>query len=205
MRKRDFLKAGAIGGLAAAPVLANAQSGPTYNWKMATGWASGPLMDIGSKAFAERMTKTARALGMNRTTFKNASGLPNLRQMTTARDMAKLGLALQRDFPQHYHFFSTREFDYKGTVIRNHNNLLGFCRSFHKLSPVGGPRPEGSEPPVATAVHGHATCGDRDDALMPCLRSGTPNQVGSASGSNGSNRFAHSGETGLTRLCRQCD
>ena len=55
MRKRDFLKASAVGGLAAAPVLANAQAGPTYSWKMATGWASGPLMDIGAKAFAERM------------------------------------------------------------------------------------------------------------------------------------------------------
>lgn len=55
MRKRDFLKAGAVGGLA-IPAVANAQSGPSYNWKMATGWAGGPLMDIGAKAFAERMS-----------------------------------------------------------------------------------------------------------------------------------------------------
>lgn len=75
--------------------------------------------------FAVMMTAKAHALGMNETTFKNASGLPNLRQMTTARDMAKLAMALQRDFPQDYHYFSTREFNYKGTVIRNHNNLLG--------------------------------------------------------------------------------
>lgn len=55
MKKRDFLKAGALGGLA-LPLGAHAQqSGPTYNWKMATGWAGGPLMDIGAKAFAERM------------------------------------------------------------------------------------------------------------------------------------------------------
>jgi len=58
MKKRDFLKAGAgaAAALAALPVEAQ-QSGPTYNWKMATGWASGPLMDIGAKAFAERMAQ----------------------------------------------------------------------------------------------------------------------------------------------------
>jgi D-alanyl-D-alanine carboxypeptidase len=75
--------------------------------------------------FAAIMTEKAHVLGMNDTTFKNASGLPNLRQQTTARDMAKLALALQRDFPQHYHYFSTREFTYKGITHRNHNNLLG--------------------------------------------------------------------------------
>jgi D-alanyl-D-alanine carboxypeptidase len=75
--------------------------------------------------FGDMMTAKAATLGMNDTTFKNASGLPNLRQMTTARDMAKLALALQRDFPQHYHYFSTREFAYRGSVMRNHNNLLG--------------------------------------------------------------------------------
>ena len=75
--------------------------------------------------FADIMTAKAHMLGMSDTTFKNASGLPNLRQMTTARDMARLALALQRDFPQDYHYFSTREFAYKGTIIKNHNNLLG--------------------------------------------------------------------------------
>jgi len=54
------------------------------------------------KAFADRMTRQARALGMSRTTFANASGLPNPRQVTTARDMATLGLRLMRDFPQYY-------------------------------------------------------------------------------------------------------
>ncbi|HTI86428.1 MAG TPA: D-alanyl-D-alanine carboxypeptidase family protein [Alphaproteobacteria bacterium] len=75
--------------------------------------------------FAAIMTEKAHVLGMNDTTFKNASGLPNLRQQTTARDMAKLAIALQRDFPQHYHYFSTREFTYKGLTHKNHNNLLG--------------------------------------------------------------------------------
>src|SRR5829696_7742136 len=56
MKKRDFLKAGAAAGVFAAPAIALAADA-TYNWKMATGWASGPLMDIGAKAFAERMAQ----------------------------------------------------------------------------------------------------------------------------------------------------
>ncbi|MEM8686401.1 MAG: D-alanyl-D-alanine carboxypeptidase [Pseudomonadota bacterium] len=80
----------------------------------------------GSEAnFARRMTRTARALGMNRTTFANASGLPNRRQRTTARDMATLGLRIQRDFPQYYSYFRTRSFTYKGRRYGNHNRLLG--------------------------------------------------------------------------------
>ncbi|MCP5080849.1 MAG: D-alanyl-D-alanine carboxypeptidase [Alphaproteobacteria bacterium] len=76
-------------------------------------------------AFARRMTRTARALGMTRTTFANASGLPNRRQRTTARDMATLGLRIQKDFPQYYTYFRTRSFTYKGRKYGNHNRLLG--------------------------------------------------------------------------------
>ncbi len=76
-------------------------------------------------AFAARMTNTARSLGMTRTTFRNASGLPNPAQVTTARDMATLGLRVQRDFPSYYHYFSIRSFTYKGQVVRTHNRLLG--------------------------------------------------------------------------------
>lgn len=75
--------------------------------------------------FAVAMTKKARALGMTKTSFRNASGLPNRRQKSTARDMAKLGLRIQRDFPQYYHFFKTTKFTYKGRTYGNHNNLLG--------------------------------------------------------------------------------
>jgi D-alanyl-D-alanine carboxypeptidase len=75
--------------------------------------------------FAELMTAKARMLGMSSTTFKNASGLPNRAQKTTARDMAKLALAIQRDFPHYYSYFSTPEFTYKGTTFHNHNHLLG--------------------------------------------------------------------------------
>ncbi|WP_420405911.1 serine hydrolase [Nisaea sp.] len=75
--------------------------------------------------FAIAMTKKARNIGMTRTTFRNASGLPNRRQKSTARDMAKLGLRIQRDFPQYYHYFKTKKFTYNGRTYKNHNNLLG--------------------------------------------------------------------------------
>jgi len=74
--------------------------------------------------FAELMTRKAAELGMRSTTFRNASGLPNPGQMTTARDMATLARALIRDFPQYYHFFSTREFTFQGTTIATHNHVL---------------------------------------------------------------------------------
>ncbi len=74
--------------------------------------------------FALRMTKKARALGMKRTSFRNASGLPNRRQLSTARDMATLARALIRDFSKYYKLFSTKDFVYKGRRHRNHNRLL---------------------------------------------------------------------------------
>lgn len=74
--------------------------------------------------FAVAMTNTARKLGMNRTTFRNANGLPDKAQITTARDMAKLSLALRRDFPQYYHFFKTTTFSFKGRTWNTHNNVM---------------------------------------------------------------------------------
>lgn len=76
------------------------------------------------RAFALAMTAKARKLGMSKTTFRNASGLPNRGQLSTARDMAVLAQALLRDFPHHYHVFATTRFDYKGRKFKNHNKLL---------------------------------------------------------------------------------
>ncbi len=76
-------------------------------------------------AFASRMTATARSIGMTRTTFRNANGLPNPDQWTTARDMVTLGRALQARYPSYYRYFSTRSFVYNGKTIGNHNRLLG--------------------------------------------------------------------------------
>ena len=75
-------------------------------------------------AFAAMMTKRAQALGMNNTVFRNANGLPDPQQITTARDLATLSRALRRDFPQHYHYFSTPAFTYKGVTVTNHNRVL---------------------------------------------------------------------------------
>jgi D-alanyl-D-alanine carboxypeptidase len=74
--------------------------------------------------FAQMMTRKARQLGMNNTIFRNASGLPDPEQVTTARDMATLAAALIRDYPQYYHFFNVREFDFEGTLIPTHNHVL---------------------------------------------------------------------------------
>jgi len=75
--------------------------------------------------FAAMMNAKARALGMQSTTFANASGLPNPAQITTAYDMALLATALQRRFPNRYHYFSNRSFSYAGRTIEGHNDLLG--------------------------------------------------------------------------------
>jgi D-alanyl-D-alanine carboxypeptidase len=75
--------------------------------------------------FAKLMTRKARALGMTRTVYRNASGLPDDDQVTTARDQSTLGRAIQDRFPRYYRYFSTSVFNYHGQSIRNHNHLLG--------------------------------------------------------------------------------
>ena len=75
-------------------------------------------------AFAQLMTKKAHQLGMKGTHFKNASGLPDNEQVTTARDMVTLAQRLNNDFPQLYKLFATKTFSYAGHTHRNHNNLL---------------------------------------------------------------------------------
>ncbi len=87
--------------------------------------ALGEKLSGSEKAFARRMTIKARQLGMHRTTFKNANGLPNRHQVTTARDMSKLGLALKEHFPKKFNYFKTRSFKYGRKRYRNHNRLLG--------------------------------------------------------------------------------
>lgn len=79
----------------------------------------------GEAAFAQLMTSRARALGMRNTTFRNASGLPDRRQRTTARDVATLALAIYERFPHYTHFFATRSATWRGKRYRNTNRLLG--------------------------------------------------------------------------------
>src|SRR4249919_928289 len=75
--------------------------------------------------FARLMTRKARSLGMTKTVYRNASGLPNDDQVTTARDQSTLGRAIQDRFPRYYRYFATTAFNYRGQSIRNHNRLLG--------------------------------------------------------------------------------
>lgn len=83
-------------------------------------------------AFAQRMTRQARALGMADTNFRNASGLPDSQQVTTARDMAVLARAMLRDHPQHYAIFSQPSFDFRGQTIYGHNRVT------HRLAGADG-------------------------------------------------------------------
>ncbi|MXP65828.1 D-alanyl-D-alanine carboxypeptidase [Roseomonas sp. M0104] len=131
-------------------------------------------------AFGRIMTRKARQLGMRNTSFRNASGLPDANQVTTARDIAILGQALIRDFPRRYAYFNAREFDWQGRSIGNHNNLLGeydgadgiktgYIRAsgFNLAASAvrGGTR-------LVAVVLGGATTAERDNHVMALLDRG---------------------------------
>ena len=79
----------------------------------------------GSEAgFALMMTRKAREIGMTKTRFKNASGLHDPRQVSTARDMARLARTIITKYPQYYHYFSTEKFTYQGKTYKSHNRLM---------------------------------------------------------------------------------
>src|SRR3972149_9000825 len=78
----------------------------------------------GEAKFAQLMTERARELGMANTTFRNASGLPDKKQKSTARDLALLARALWRAFPHHYHYFSAESFVFRGRTYSTHNRIL---------------------------------------------------------------------------------
>ena len=87
--------------------------------------AVGEFLGGGSEArFAQMMTAKARTLGMSRTTFKNASGLPDPEQVTTATDMARLSIALRRQFPHYYSYFGQKEVTVAGRTIKGHNKAM---------------------------------------------------------------------------------
>jgi len=132
--------------------------------------------------FARLMTQKARQLGMANTTFRNASGLPDPDQTTTARDMITLGLRLQDDFPKHYRLFSTRTFSFRGKNYRNHNTLLhryagtdgiktGYTRAsgFNLVSSV---RRDGKH--VVAAVFGGKTAASRNAKMQQIINSALP-------------------------------
>jgi D-alanyl-D-alanine carboxypeptidase len=105
------------------------------------------------EAFAGMMTAKAHELGMVRTEFRNATGLPDPDQVTTARDMAVLGKALLDNFPQHYHFFSAKEFTYAGHRFGTINGIL-------------------SRYPGADGIKTGFTCGSGYNLLASAVRDG---------------------------------
>lgn len=76
-------------------------------------------------SFARQMTKKAWSLGLKRTTFRNASGLFHPGQMSTAHDMARLGISLIKHFPREYGYFKKRHFHFRGQIYKTHNHLVG--------------------------------------------------------------------------------
>lgn len=127
--------------------------------------------------FAELMTQKARSLGMRNTTFRNASGLPDSGQVTTARDMLTLALRLQDDFPKYYPLFATRAFAYNGATHRNHNTLLGTFEGIDGIK-TGYTRMSGfnvvtslrrGEKHIVAAVFGGATAGTRNATMRLVL------------------------------------
>ena len=111
--------------------------------------ALGEFLGGSESRFAQMMNNKARALGMTRTTYRNAHGLPNTAQMTTARDQARLGMALRQHFPQYYGYFSTRSFQFGKQTIGNHNRLLGSVKGVDGIK-TGYTRAAGSN--LATSV-----------------------------------------------------
>ncbi|MGX5841524.1 D-alanyl-D-alanine carboxypeptidase family protein [Mesorhizobium sp. ArgA1] len=90
--------------------------------------AVGEYLGGSEDQFAAMMTSKARQIGMTSTVFRNASGLPDSGQHTTARDMAVLGMALRARFPQQFHYFSESDFMFRGRLVRGHNDMLGRVR-----------------------------------------------------------------------------
>jgi D-alanyl-D-alanine carboxypeptidase len=110
----------------------------------------------GSEArFAQIMTSKARALGMTRTTYRNAHGLPNTAQMTTARDQARLGIALRQHFPQYYDYFSIRSFQYGKQTIGSHNRLVGSVKGVDGIK-TGYTRAAGSNLATSAQLEGRS-------------------------------------------------
>jgi D-alanyl-D-alanine carboxypeptidase len=129
------------------------------------------------ETFAAMMTRKAAALGMTSTRYVNASGLPDDEQVTTARDLAILGRAIQERFPRYYHYFQTQVFYFDGVANRNHNHLLGqvegvdgiktgYTRSsgFNLLTSV---RREGRH--IVAVVLGGASAGSRDRIMADLI------------------------------------
>lgn len=134
-------------------------------------------------AFAEQMTRKARSLGMTRTVYRNASGLPDPDQVTTARDLIVLGRAIQDRFPKYYSYFKTTTFNYAGRSHRNHNRLLGKVEGVDGIK-TGFIRASGfnvltnvktDDRHIVAVVLGGASAASRDRTMTALIGSNLPN------------------------------
>ena len=130
--------------------------------------------------FAQAMTKRARKLGMKHTVFRNASGLPHKEQVSSARDLARLAIALKRDYPKYYKYFSTESFVFNGRRISSHNHLIGAYEGADGIKTgyirasgynlVASAEREGRR--LVAVVLGGDTINQRDQQVMSLLDSG---------------------------------
>jgi D-alanyl-D-alanine carboxypeptidase len=130
------------------------------------------------ETFARLMTRKAVALGMTHTVYRNASGLPNDEQITSARDQTILGRTIQERFPRYYKYFSTRTFEFRGESIGNHNHLLGSVEGVDGIK-TGYISASGFN--LVTSVHranrylvaavfGGSSAGSRDERMRELIR-----------------------------------
>ena len=108
--------------------------------------------------FGKMMTAKARSLGMSRTIYYNANGLPDPRQVTTARDQARLGVALRKHFPEYYGYFATRVFKYGRQTIPSHNRLVGSVRGVDGIK-TGYTRAAGFNLVTSAQLNGRSVVG----------------------------------------------
>jgi D-alanyl-D-alanine carboxypeptidase len=148
-------------------------------------------------AFVERMNQKARQLGMTHTIYRNPSGLPDPDQHTTARDMARIALALYHDFPREYRYFSTREFVFRGDVIKTHNHLLEWYEGADGIK-TGYVHASGFNLAASAVRNGHRLVGivmggnsarSRDEIMANLLDQGFAD-VGTPSGGRGTTLIA---------------
>jgi len=142
--------------------------------------ALGEMLGGSEGRFAQMMTLRARALGMRSTIFRNASGLPDPGQVTTARDMSLLGRRLIADFPSEYHYFAVPKFTFQGRTHRNHDRLLGVYHGADGLKTgftvasgynlVSSARRDGVR--LVGVVMGGASGAERDRHMMSLLDRG---------------------------------
>ena len=154
------------------------------------------------------MTAKARKLGMTSTIFRNAHGLPNAAQLSTARDMATLGIALREHFPQYYSYFSTRSFTYGKQRIANHNRLLGRVKGVDGIK-TGYTRASGfnlvssvsdGNRRIVAVVMGGQSAKSRDKHMAELIRTYCPRLRPSAAAAIWSPRQARIGNSPIRAL-----